>query len=227
MKLFAIICTRDSNLSEITSNLVSTLSSYKVDVKLLVNQNSIFEAYEKGLNLCKANPKDIIIFCHDDLILKSTEAQFIAAIGKCAYKKVGIVGPAGTTFLDKDAVWWNHDKWHAGYHRGVVAHHNAENDSVHSTNYGPHGQVVALDGLFLAARKEVWEEVGLQKPSYFEGQWDFYDIHYTTKSHILGYKNYTIPLNIVHYSGGDLVGRDSWHKNRMSFIANTQLPIIV
>ena len=86
---------------------------------------------------------------------------------------------------------------------------------------------MALDGLFLAARKEVWEEVGLQKPSYFEGQWDFYDIHYTTKSHILGYKNYTIPLNIVHYSGGDLVGRDSWHKNRMSFIANTQLPIIV
>ena len=95
------------------------------------------------------------------------------------------------------------------------------------TTYGPHGQVVALDGLFLAARKEVWEKIKLSKPKYFEGDWDFYDIHYTTKAHQLDYKNYTVPIDMIHYSGGELVGRDSWHKNRQAFIANTQLPISI
>ena len=225
MKIFAVICTRDKNLKEVTSNLVSTLSSYKVDVKLLVNQPSIFSAYQKGIDRCHADPEDIIILCHDDIKILSTYPQFIAALGKCTWKKTGIVGAAGTTLLEEDAVWWNHDRWHAGYHRGFVKHYNKEQKNIHDTQYGPHGQVVALDGLFLAARKEVWEKIELSKPKYFEGDWDFYDIHYTTKAHQLEYKNYTVPINMIHYSNGELVGRDSWHKNRKAFIANTQLPI--
>ena len=63
------------------------------------------------------------------------------------------------------------------------------------------------------------------RTTYLEGLWDFYDIHYTTSAHTLGYKNYTVPLDIVHYSNGELVGRDSWLKNREAFIANTKLPI--
>ena len=225
MKIFAVICTRDKNLKEVTSNLISTLSSYKVDVKLLVNQSSIFNAYQKGVNKCDADPEDIIILCHDDIKILSTYPQFIAALGKCALKETGIVGPAGTTNLEEDAVWWNHDRWHAGYHRGFVKHYSNEQEAIHDTHYGPHGQVVALDGLFLAARKEVWEKIELSKPKYFEGDWDFYDIHYTIKAHQLEYKNYTVPIDMIHYSGGELVGRDSWHKNRQAFIANTQLPI--
>ena len=225
MKFFAIICTRDKNLKEVTSNLVSTLSSYKVDVKLLANQESIFKAYKKGLKKCKANPDDIIILCHDDIKILSTYPQFIAALSKCVWKKTGIVGPAGTTKLEKDAVWWNQERWQAGYHRGFVKHYSKEHQNVHDTLYGPHGQVIALDGLFLAARKDVWEKVELQKPNYFEGEWDFYDIHYTTKAHLLGYKNYTVPVEMIHYSRGELVGRDSWHKNREAFIANTNFPI--
>ena len=127
--------------------------------------------------------------------------------------------------MDSDAVWWNQERWQAGLHRGFVIHYNNEHKKLHDTHYGSHGQVVALDGLFLAARKEVWETVGFKKPPYFEGEWDFYDIHYTTTAHHLGFKNYTVPIKMIHYSSGELVGRDSWHKNRNAFINNTKLPI--
>ena len=149
----------------------------------------------------------------------------MAALSKCKDKDTGIVGPAGTTYLGENAVWWDQEKWSQGHHRGQVKHRANKGEPASATYYGECGQVVALDGLFLAARKEVWEKVGLQKPEYFEGNWDFYDIHYTTKSHSLGYKNYVIPIDMIHLSNGELVGRDSWHKNREAFINNTKLPI--
>ena len=227
MQIFSITCTRDKNLGDVPKALFSTLSSYGVDVKVLANQTSIFDAYKKGLDSCKANPDDIIILCHDDLQFMGDKAGFIAALSPCIKKETGIVGPAGTTFLGKEAVWWDHERWQAGYHRGQVQHRNEVNGrtEIHSTNYGPYGQVVALDGLFLAARKEVWDTIGLDKPNYFEGNWDFYDIHYTTTAHLLGYKNYAVPLRVIHQSAGILVGRDSWHKNRKAFIENTELPL--
>ena len=226
MKLFAIICTRHRNIGTVTLGLVHTLSSYGVDIKLLTAQNSIFEAYQKGLNSCAAKDKDIIIYCHDDIQILSSYKEFLASLAKCVEENTGIVGPAGTTHLGKDAVWWDQTRWRQGDHRGEVKHRAPDDSSrIVTTSYGKPGQVVALDGLFLAARKEVWAKIGLHKPSYFEGKWDFYDIHYTTTAHNLGYKNYAVPINMVHQSNGELVGRDSWHKNRQAFIANTNLPI--
>lgn len=224
MKLFAVMCTRDKDFKPITTKLINTLSSYGVEVKVLVNQQSIFSAYKKGIDGCKADNKDIIICCHDDIDIQSSKSQFLSAIAKCVHEKTGIVGPAGTTSLGEDAVWWNHDKWKEGLHRGEVKHISSD-QKINDTHYGAPGRVVVLDGLFLAARKEVWETVGLEKPEYFEGNWDFYDIHYTSRSHLLGYHNYVILLNVVHHSSGELVGRDSWYKNRQAFVKNTTLPL--
>ena len=225
MKIFSITCTRDKNLSPTTQGMVNTLSSFGVDVKLLVNQTSIFEAYKKGLERCDASPQDIIILCHDDIELLDSKEEFIAKLSICLAPSTGIVGPAGTTYLGKNAVWWDQTRWQQGLHRGGVRHRK-DDGVVYLTDYGQCGQVVALDGLFLAARKEVWEKVDLSKPKYFEGNWDFYDIHYTTKAHLLGYKNCAIPVSVIHHSCGELVGRDSWHKNREDFIYNTELPLI-
>ena len=223
MKIFAVICTRDKKMKPVTGNLIHTLSSYGVDTKILASQDSIFTAYQKGLNSCTANDTDIVIFCHDDIKILSSKQNFIAALAKCVDPTTGIVGPAGTTLLGEDAVWWDQQRWMNGHHRGAVKH--TSDTDVNHTHYGPFGQVVALDGLFLAARKEVWNKVNLEKPTYFSGKWDFYDIHYTTRSHLLGYKNYAVPVDMIHYSNGELVGRDSWHKNRQAFIDNTILPM--
>ena len=205
MKIFSITCTRDKNLGEAPKALFSTLSSYGVHVKVLANQTSIFEAYKKGMESRDADLNDIIILCHDDLEILSGKAEFVGSLAACLDPATGIVGLAGTTDLGENAVWWDQTRWREGKHRGKVMHREPQ---VHATEYGACGRVVALDGLFLAARRAVWEMVGLDKPA-----------------HLLGYKNYTVPIEVIHDSSGELVGRDSWHLNREAFIKNTKLPL--
>ena len=165
--------------------------------------------------------------CHDDIEILTDPELFIRIIVKSLLdKKTGFVGVAGTTHLSEDAVWWNHRLWQQGKHRGFVYHGN-DILSADSTYYGKPDRVVCLDGLFLAAKGSTIKTVTLDKPEYFEGGWDFYDIHYTVSAHEKKYHNKVIPLNILHNSKGELVGRDSWHKNRQAFINRKNLPIII
>lgn len=224
MKIYAFICTRSKDLSDTTKKLVSYLSSCNIDTKLLVDSESIFSGYKRAFENTNPEDEDIIILCHDDIEILSTKENFGKAINKLADPKVGFVGPAGTTCLSKDAVWWNHDNWRQGKHRGLVFHGESL-DKSESTYYGQSDRVVVLDGLFLAAKAKVLKDIKLDKPDYLEGEWDFYDIHYTYTAHTKGYENYVVPLLILHNSFGELVGRESWHNNRERFIKRQKLPM--
>jgi len=226
MDVYAVISTRTRLLSPVTKQLLYKFKEFGVEVKLMVGQRSIFEAYEKGVKACDAGPDDVIIMCHDDIEIVCDKTEFYAAMAKTLNKKCGFIGPAGTTRLESDAVWWNHENWRNGKHRGRVLHQK-DNGDIEKTFYGDPGRVVVLDGLFLAARKEVLDEVGLSKPDFFEGRWDFYDILYTHTAHKKGYSNYVVTLDMLHHSIGDTTGRDSWHNNRKAFIESTNLPIEV
>ena len=217
MTIYAFICTRSKDLSPTTKKLVSYLSSANIHSKLLVNQSSIFEGYKKAFDLVKPDPSDIIILCHDDIEIQISFRALHSLLSLLKNKNYGFIGPAGTTKLSESAVWWDHDLWKEGFHRGEVVHLSSEG-SPDFTKYGGFNQVVVLDGLFLATRAEVLEEIGLEKPSSFSGQWDFYDIYYTHEAHKLGYENHAVPLKIIHNSRGELVGRDSWQQNREAFI---------
>lgn len=223
MKTYAFICTRDKNFNPTLKKLLEYLASVGTSIKLLISQNSIFSGYEKVFNRIKPDDDDIIILCHDDIEILTPKENFNTLLQVELNKKTGFIGVAGTTLLGTDAVWWNHENWKKGHHRGQVFH--LMGDSVEKTYYGEPGQVTVMDGLFLAARASTLKDVDLGKPSYFEGEWDFYDIHYTSKALSLGYENKVIPLSILHNSIGELVGRTSWHKNREAFIKRTPLPL--
>jgi len=217
MSIYAFICTRSRDLSPVTNNLVSYLSSAGVEVKLLVNQDSIFKGYEKALQKVKPDDSDIIILCHDDIQIDMPPQSFVKILSLLQNKTYGFIGPAGTTHLSENAVWWDQALWKEGKHRGAVHHINPEGKK-YFTHYGAFEEVVVLDGLFLAARADLIKKVGLEKPYYFEGKWDFYDIYYTYEAHKQNYENHTVPIKITHLSRGELAGRDSWHKNRLAFI---------
>ena len=223
MKTYAFICTRDKICSPTLKKLLEYLASVDVSIKLLISQNSIFSGYEKVFNSIKPDDDDIIILCHDDIEILTPKETFNTLLQVELNKKTGFIGVAGTTLLGTDAVWWNHKLWTKGYHRGQVFH--LMDKSVEKTYYGEPGEVVVMDGLFLAARASTIKDVGLAKPDYFEGEWDFYDIHYTSKAYHLGYENKVIPLGVLHNSIGELVGRTSWHKNREAFIKKVPLPL--
>ena len=226
MNVNAIICTRDrNNVSPTTDKLIAFLCSCDIKVYILSNAMSLFSAYEGAFAKINPEPEDINIFCHDDIEIREHPQVFIAKLKDAlASPEVGFVGAAGTMSLGVDAVWWDQTRWQQGKHRGKVIHINPQ-EQEYLTPYGPPGDVVVLDGLFLAAKRRVIDDVKLSKPEYFEGEWDFYDIHYTSQAFLKGYTNKVMDMNILHNSRGELVGRDSWHKNREAFIANNQFPI--
>lgn len=225
MNIYAVICTRSTQVNRVTDNLVKYLASCNIKVFLLANQSSIFDAYESGYIAANPNPDDIMIFCHDDIEIREKPEDFVQKIVSNLQKEnTGFIGPAGTTVLTENAVWWDQNQWKMGNHRGFVKHINPQMKE-YDTIYGPEGPVVALDGLFLACKAHLAHEVGLQKPDYLKGEWDFYDIHYTTTAHKAGYVNRAFHMNILHASRGELVGRDSWHQNREAFISQNQFPL--
>ena len=227
MKIYAFICTRSEPLPDYTQKLVSYLSRCKIDVTLLVNKESIFRAYKEAVDNTIIEDDDIIIFCHDDVEIIMDPQQFINVLIRAARRsKSGFFGPAGTTHLTQDAMWWNREVWTAGGHKGFVVHGESLTSSQY-TYYGEPGRVVCLDGLFLAINGKSLKKLDLVKPEYFEGDWDFYDIYYTTQAYKKGLYNTVEPIFILHRSRGELVGRDSWHKNRTAFIEANQLPMRV
>ena len=197
MDVYAIICTRDrNNVSDTTDNLLRYLCSTEVKVFLMSGAKSLFAAYHGAFE--KINPKDddIIIFCHDDIEIREPAQQFIQKL-KASFNapEIGFVGAAGTMELGEDAVWWDLSRWQRGRHRGKVTHINPQGKE-YLTTYGDPGEVVALDGLFLAAKRKVIDDIGLEKPEYFEGEWDFYDIHYTTQAFLKGYQNKVMDITM-------------------------------
>ena len=198
--------------------MTSYLSRAGVDVKLLVNQDSIFLAYANALKKVNPDPDDIIILCHDDINITTDPIIFKSLIlEKFALKATGFLGVAGTRKLSESAVWWDLNLWKQQFHSGYALHGDNLADGDPSY-YGKYGQVVALDGLFLVAQAKTLQKIDMKKPKSFSGKWDFYDIWYTIQAHKAGLKNYTIPVVLLHNSRGELAGRDSWHKNREAFI---------
>jgi hypothetical protein len=227
MKIFAFICTRTESLPDYTQKLVSYLSRCKIDVNLLVNKESIFTAYKEAVDNTPINDEDIVIFCHDDIEIIMDPQQFVTVLIRAARRKPsGFFGPAGTTHLTQDAVWWNREVWTAGGHRGFVLHGDTITNSEY-TFYGSPGRVVCLDGLFLGIGGESLKKIDLSKPDAFEGKWDFYDIYYTIQAHKKGLYNTAEPIFILHRSKGELVGRESWHKNREAFVEANKLPLMI
>ena len=227
MNTYAVICSRSrEDISPTAHALMNYYSSVGVQTLLMCNQASIFSAYASAFKKVNPDPEDMFIFCHDDIEVHEAKEDFLDKLKEeTEPTDVGFVGPAGTTYLGEDAVWWDHNKWREGKHRGRVFHVHPETKGPVDTLYGFPGPVVVLDGLFLAARARTISQIGLDKPEYFEGKWDFYDIHYTSKAFLEGFTNKAVDIKIIHHSLGELAGRDSWHKNREAFISKTELPL--
>jgi hypothetical protein len=227
MSIYAIIPTRDTeNLTHTTKDLLEFFEKCSIQAVLVKGGDSIFETYETEFNKLELKDTDVCIFCHDDIHILDTPSAFVWNL-KTAFmgEDVGFVGAAGTKYLGETAIWWDMELWKMGMHSGRVKHIDPEGKT-YITDYGPPMNVAVLDGLFLAATANTIRDVGLSKPDWLTGAWDFYDIYYTSKALMQGKVNKVMKVDILHRSRGELVGRMSWHENRQAFINNVKLPLI-
>ena len=222
MNIYAFIPSRTSTYSPTTLRLFSYLESAKVKVVSLVGKDSIFSAFSEAYTKINPSEEDVIILCHDDIQILTDLSEFELGLKELENPKIGFIGVAGTTLLDRDSVWWNHDRWKKGLHRGLVFH-GESTKTADITYYGKPGEVVVMDGLFLAAKARTLKPLLTSDPGY-EGKWDFYDLHYTSEAYKSGLTNLVVPIIVMHNSRGELAGRTSWDKNRLEFIRRNNFP---
>jgi len=214
MNIYAFICTRSNKPGKSFEKLVKNFISWGIHVKILRDKNSIYEAYSDVYATLEYTTNDIVIMCHDDIEILSSKEHFLNCLAETSKPEVGFIGVAGTTRLTQSGVWWDKENIINGFGRGSVAHTN----ELHPSCYGPTGEVIVMDGLFLAANAKTLGTINLDKPKYFDGGWDFYDIMFCHRMRETKRKNIVVPLLLRHHSRGELVGRDGWHFNRQAFI---------
>lgn len=191
-----------------------------IKVENIHNNFSIFKGYNYGANLAI---NKILLFIHEDIIFHSKNW------GKFLYdycetlSNPGVLGVAGCSYLPiSPSDWWvsNRNYLHADF----VS--NDKNGKVGEGNHVVFGgqipyPVFALDGMFLAMKKTVWEEFPFdEKLEGFHG----YDtaICYQVSQK---YQNYFVPgILIEHFSKG--YPNENWLKNTIG--ANQRvLPFIL
>ena len=170
---------------------------------------SLTQLYNKGL---KEATNDIVVFCHDDIIL--TKNGWARKLIKQFQKneEYGIIGVAGSNYLSDTGRWW--DTFPTMY--GQVRHQSEgkEWDSKYSRSLGNKlTQTLNVDGLFFAVHKNRIKKGFDEDIKGFH----FYEIDFCISNHLEGVKvGVTYEIKITHKSIGQT--NEEWEKNRIQFV---------
>jgi len=170
------------------------LAGHAHEVIVIPDALNMCEGYARGMRSVRG---DIVVFAHHDLqYLFDDFAQVLdRALGQ-----FDVIGVAGTDELV-------HPIWTAagiGRLFGQVVHPGAKGGFEIAVYGAPRpmiGGIVAMDGLFLAARRAVADRIAWDA-AVFDG-WHFYDIDWTYRAYQQGYRLGVIPeLGFFHQSPG-------------------------
>jgi GT2 family glycosyltransferase len=191
-----------------TSALGRSLSTWRGDPRLgpievaFENRLGLPAVYNAALD--RAAPDDAVLFIHDDIWLDDPEwlPKLLVAL-----RRFDVVGVAGNVRRVRDQVAWLFLKagddgrfWLDGGHlSGAVAHGPRPGGEV--TYFGPSpAHCELLDGLFIAARKDVAARSGVRFDELFD--FHFYDLDFCRTARQAGLSVGTWPIAMTHQSKG-------------------------
>jgi Glycosyltransferase like family len=164
------------------------------EVIVISDARSMCEGYARAMKIARG---DVMVFAHHDL--EYLYDDFAAVLDR-AMAQFDVVGVAGTDELV-------HPLWTAagiGRLFGQVVHPGANGGfdvEVYGAPSPAVGGMVAMDGLFLAARRESAQSVGWDA-DLFDG-WHLYDIDFTYRAAQAGYRLGVVSeLGFLHQSNG-------------------------
>ena len=218
MKGLKIICaTRENEDGFFENSLLgkairSTYKEYGLNLHIFFeNSKGLSECYNIGIS--QADEDDILIFVHDDIAISDFFWVKNVFIGLERFHMIGVAGnrrriknqPAWPFIkFDQENKKWTKDK--SNNLSGMVGHGNDFPCGL--SIYGqPEQQCVLLDGVFLAARKRTFIERGIQFDERFK--FHFYDMDICRQFEQNGLSMGTVPISIVHGSGGNF-GTSDW-----------------
>ncbi len=194
-----IICSIDNTKYAHISARLETLCGSPYELIRIDDAKSLSEGYNRGVAKARFNT---VVLCHDDIDLLSDDA--LANILHKALHEFDVVGVAGARVL-KSAFWLNGGPSNSA---GLVIHGPAgQTDAPFSINYYDNSTdrsipVQALDGVFIAAKKQVFDSIRFD-PDVFDG-FHLYDIDFTYRCHLAGLRiGVCKDLLLVHSSVGN------------------------
>lgn len=204
-----VVCSQDdARFEAFAAKLGKHRSGVDSEVIRIPDASGMAEGYNRGLKQSKG---ESVIFCHDDIEfigddpLVNVEAHL---------RDFEVVGVAGTDRLTS-ARWIDAGPPHIF---GQVAH--PDDSALIVSLYGVPakivGEMVAMDGLFLAFRREVAGRVGWDEQT-FRG-FHCYDVDTTFRAYRMGYRlGVACDIPIIHRSGGSF-GQE-WMDAARAFVA--------
>lgn len=209
-----IVCHKDKkHLEEFKDSLKKTIG---VEYELIVIDNTrskyyLTKAYNTGVQ--KSNG-EFLVFVHEDVRFETNNwGRVLINIFK-NNDKAGVIGVAGSNILLQNAQWWFPGKDHMF---GKVIHESNGKiwKSIFSENKGDH-EVVVLDGVFMACKKNILNKENIQWDEDFDN-FHFYDLSFCIPFIQKGYKNYvTYNISIRHFGMGTIT--PEWEHYRHVFV---------
>lgn len=221
--LSIVICSLNNELTEqLKTNIRETAG---VDTEIILidnrrNEYSLCAAYNKGAGLSKG---DIICFIHEDIVFKTINwGSIIQKI--LEDKEIGLAGVAGAYYYPLAPVGWFHSH---ELEVNIIQHYKYSHKApqeIKLSRFPDHSpiDVVVLDGLFIAGRKEVFSQFRFDEkllPGYHGYDMDI-SLQVGQSYKLKAIKN----ILIEHLSEGQQ--NDDWYSSmkKIAFKWNKKLP---
>jgi hypothetical protein len=214
--LSIIICSANTRLQEqVKQNIADTIG---IPYELLIwdNQQSNKGICEVYNTMAQQASFPYICFMHEDVLFTTKNWGTLLTTIFRQDEAIGLIGVAGSKYKSK--VW---SGWYCGHNELDCMH------LIHRTNGQDHTllspvnnrqqlhEVVCIDGVFIVARKQVWDRVRFDE-GLLKG-FHLYDIDFSLRASKITKVVVTMQLPLIHITaaGGDY--SDRWVKETMLF----------
>jgi len=184
------------------------------------NEKGICAAYNEGVSRARG---DICVFVHEDVFFVTQSWGKVLLDTFANNEECGMVGVAGTQFLFAHNPFWAA----AGrpFIHGKVIHENKKSDKRILTVFSRDEidtQVVALDGLFFAVRRSLFDTISFDEKTF--DQFHFYDLDIGMQVQNTHTLLCTKDILVKHLSGGSF--NEKWRAYAVLFLRKykKQLP---
>ena len=214
MNMISIIISSkdDSQLKRCKEDIIKTIG---IKFQLIVIQNKEGKKglpYVYNLGVSKA-VHDYLVFMHEDIEFRKRNwgNKLISLLNK---PDIGLVGVAGTTYLSENGIWSYPG---VPFLKGRIIHPQDDQSKEQLElfcNEPGDFEVVAVDGVFLATKKSIWNEIKFDDKN-FTG-FHYYDLDFSLRIAQKYKIIVTTDILLKHYSGGK--NDETWDYFRNIFI---------
>lgn len=211
--LSIIICSKEPKLSHaFKQHIESTVGVIHecIFIDNSTNCHSILSAYNEGI---KKSQYPNLCFVHEDVEFQ-TQNWGEKLCKHLSSSTVGMVGIGGSSYQSRVPASWslyNHTLYIVQSDKKRKLRIFEQSDGYSDIHQK---QVVAMDGVFLAARRDLFNQIAFDEQT-FRG-FHAYDLDICLQSHVLGYKNMAInDILLIHFSRGYL--NKKWMHNLLLF----------